>query len=296
MTRSVEEIRRLLVGPVNSIPTSFHPDGAIDWDGIANIIEVGIASGSQVSLLTYGDSQMEFLSDEETEQLTRFLVERVGDRTLTVAATRRWSTQRMVEFARFSQDSGADVLMVLPSEMASVAAKVEQYRAVAEVTPVMLVGWPCHGILDQLLDVANICCFKEDGSLEYAAQTLEAYGDHWSFLTGGGLWRNYAQWPWTDAFFCFFASFAPHVVREYARAARDRDAVTAIRIIRELERPLFALVDRAGGNFQSLWRVALELNGIAHRGLRHPMATATAEQVEVLRQPLEELGLITHPL
>ena len=81
------------------------------------------------------------------------------------------------------------------------------------------------------------------------------------------------------AFFCFFASFAPHVVREYARAARDRDAVTAIRIIRELERPLFALVDRAGGNFQSLWRVALELNGIARRGLRHPMATATAEQV-----------------
>ena len=43
-----DEIKTHLEGPVMSIPTSFLADGAIDYDGVANIIETGIAGGTQV--------------------------------------------------------------------------------------------------------------------------------------------------------------------------------------------------------------------------------------------------------
>ena len=85
-----EEIKTQLEGPVNSIPTTFLPDCQLDWEGISRMIEVGIAGGSNVSLLTYGDSQFDFLADDEVGQLTRFLIDRVDGRALTVAATRRW--------------------------------------------------------------------------------------------------------------------------------------------------------------------------------------------------------------
>ena len=123
--------------------------------------------------------------------------------------------------------------MALPSEHASPQGKVTQYKKVSEVLPMMLVGYPPYEILDELVDEPNICCFKEDGTLEYAAETMRRYSDRWKFMTGGGLWRNYTQWPWSPAFFCFFSSFAPHVAKRYWNAYQERDASAANEIIRE---------------------------------------------------------------
>lgn len=296
MTKRPDEIKDFLDGPVNSIPTPFLLDGEIDWQGVRNIIEVGIAGGSRVSLLTYGDSQFDHLSDEEVEELTRCLVDHVKGRALTVAATRRWPNHRAVEFAHFCKDLGVDVLMVLPSDHATPQGKVEHYRAVAEVMPVMLVGWPPHEILDAVVDVPNICCFKEDGAVDYAPDTMQKYGHAWKFMTGGGLWRNFTQWPWRPAFFCYFSSFAPHVAERYWRVYQDKDAVEAGKIIREIERPFAALATRVGGGFQALWRAALKLNRISSHHLRPPMISATDEEIESLREPIESLGLITNPM
>ena len=60
--KTPDEIKAQLAGPVNSIPTTFLPDGHLDWEGIGNTIDTGISGGSAVSLLTYGDSQYDFLS------------------------------------------------------------------------------------------------------------------------------------------------------------------------------------------------------------------------------------------
>ena len=65
--KSPDEIRTLLEGPVTSIPTSFLANGDIDWDGVANIIEVGLKGGSGVILLTVGDSQLLCLSKMKSQ-------------------------------------------------------------------------------------------------------------------------------------------------------------------------------------------------------------------------------------
>ena len=295
MGRSPDDIRAAIDGPINSMPTTFLADGGLDWQGIGRIVDVGIDGGSGVSLLTVGDSQLELLTDDEVEELTRFLVERVAGRALTVAAAKRGPTARTVEFARFCRDVGVDALMVLPSQFATPAGTVELYIEVAAVMPVMLVGMPDHALLDQIVDEPNICCFKEDGTLDYAVTTQAKYGHRWAFLTGGGLWRNYTQWPWCRAFFCFFSCFAPHVARAYADAARSADVESAGRIIREVEFPFRDLVELVGGNFHALWRAAIELNGVAARGLRPPMTSATDAQLEALQPRLEALGLLTNP-
>ncbi len=295
-TKSPDEIRNLLTGPVNSIPTPFLENGEIDFDGYRNIIEVGIASGSGVSLLTYGDSQFDFLSEDEVEQLTRCLVETAAGRSLTVAATRKSADRRAVEFAGFCKDLGVDVLMVLPPDQARPAGRIHHYRAVAEVMPVMLVGYPTFDILDALTDVPNICCFKEDGPLDYAPDAMQRYSQHWKFMTGGGLWRNFTQWPWSPAFFCYFSSFAPHIARRYWEAYQNRDPETVGDIVRDVEKPFAGLTSGFSGAFQALWRTALELNGVAARFLRPPAVSATKVEVDAARPEIERLGLITNPL
>ena len=294
--KNPEEIKTQLEGPVNSIPTTFLPDGQLDWQGIGHIIDIGIAGGSNVSLLTYGDSQFDFLSDEEVAQLTRFLIDRVDHRALTVAATRRWPDDKAVQFAEYCRDVGADLLMVLPSDQTQPIGKIVHYRKVAEIMPLMLVGCPAYEILDELLDVPNICCFKEDGSLEYAKAAIHRYGDHWKFMTGGGLWRNYTQWPFgVRAFFCYPSSFAPHVAARWWQALQEGDAKTAGSLIGQIEDPFWGIADDVAGGGQAVWRTALETNGIASRHLRAPALSATDEEVEKIGAVLEAIGLIKSP-
>ena len=295
-SKTIDEIKTQLEGPVNSIPTPFLPNGQIDWLGIGNIIDIGITGGSGVSLLTYGDSQFEFLSDDEVVQLTRFLVDRVDRRGLTVAATRRWPDDKAVQFAEYCRDLGVDVLMVLPSDHASPAGKIAQHRKIAEVMPQMLVGYPTCEILDELLDVPNICCFKEDGSLEYAKTTTHRYSDHWKFLTGGGLWRNYTQWPLgVRAFFSYPSSFAPQIAERWWHALQEGDVKMAGTIITQIEDPFWGLAADVVGGGQAVWRTALELNGIASRHLRGPALSATDEEVEKIGAVLERIGLVRSP-
>ena len=66
-----DEIKTKLEGPVMSIPTSFLADGAIDYDGVANVIETGIDGGTQVALLTVGDSQFAFMREQEVADITQ---------------------------------------------------------------------------------------------------------------------------------------------------------------------------------------------------------------------------------
>ena len=294
MGKSPQEVQRLLEGPVNSIPTTFLPDGELDWEGIARAIERGIAGGSRVSLLTNGDSQFEFLSDDEIARLTEFLVERVRGRALTVAATRPWWTGKALGFARFCRSVDVDALMVLPSRQAQdPRGLVAHYRALAEAMPVMLVGEPSYEVLDGLLDVPNICCFKEDGTEAYAIRTMQRYGGRWKFMTGGTLWRHHTQRPYgCRAFFCCYSSFAPHVAQRYMDALRTSDEAAASAVLTGVDIPFFGLDAEFAGGIQAVWRGALELNGIASRWLRPPMTTLSEQDMERLRQRLAALGLL----
>ena len=115
-------------------------------------------------------------------------------------------------------------------------------------------------------------------------------------MTGGGLWRNYAQWPWRqESFFCFFSCFAPHLAERYWQAVQNLDVAAAGEIIRDIEYPFKYLANTVSGGFQSLWRATLELNGVAARYLRLPLDSATDEEVERLKEPLDKLGLIVKP-
>ena len=71
--------------------------------------------------------------------------------------------------------------------------------------------------------------------------------------------------------------------------------VAAGEIIRGIEYPFNYLASRVSGGFQSLWRVTLELNGVAARYLRLPLDSASDEEVEKIKEPLDGLGLLVKP-
>src|SRR5215469_11542907 len=77
---SPEEVKARLRGPILSIPTPFTADFGVDYQGVRNMIHLGLAHGVQVYELTAGNSRYDVLSDDEIKQLTRVVVETVNGR------------------------------------------------------------------------------------------------------------------------------------------------------------------------------------------------------------------------
>lgn len=291
---SIQELRERLRGPVNSIYTTFTRDGELDWPGIRQMIENGIAGGSGITLLTFGDSQLDFLTDQEVADLTRVVVEQSAGRSLTVAATRRWSTRTTLDFARFCRELGVDLLMMLPSDHAfSAEGRIGWYKAAAEIIPVMLVGYPAWDVLDGVRDEPRICSFKEDGTLDYAINMMVRYRDRWSYITGGTYKRHLVQWPYgCPAFFSWASSYAPAIAQRYWSAVQANDHAAAVEIITEIEAPFFALIDRYPERYQDIQRGALALNRVSERYLRAPRRSLTDQELEELADALKPLGLL----
>ena len=290
----IQELRARVRGPVNSIYTTFTRSGDLDWEGIRTMIEAGIAGGSGVTLLTFGDSQLDFLSDQEVAELTRVVVEQSAGRSLTVAATKRWSQRQTLAFAEYCREIGIDILMMLPSDHAfSSEGKIAWYRAAAQIIPVMLVGFPTFDILDGVRDEPRICSFKEDGTLDYSLGMMIRYPGQWAYMTGGMYRRHLAQWPYgCEAFFSWASSFAPSVAQAYWSAVQANDLAAAARIVTDIEAPYFTLIERFPERFQDVQRGALELNGIARRYLREPRRSLTDAEMDELAAALRPIGLL----
>ena len=111
---SREEVREALTGPIASLKTPFTRDGEIDYPGLRRLIDGNLDSGSNSSLLTYGDSLFTLMTDDEIADVARAVAEHAGKRGLTVAADGGWWTGKTVEFARYCREVGVDVLMVKP--------------------------------------------------------------------------------------------------------------------------------------------------------------------------------------
>ena len=79
---SHEEVRESLTGPLASLRVPFNRDGAIDYDGLANLIDRIMNAGSKTVLLTYGDSLFSVLTDDEIAEVTKFVVDHTAGRAM----------------------------------------------------------------------------------------------------------------------------------------------------------------------------------------------------------------------
>ncbi len=294
--RPLDEIRARIKGPVSSFPTPFTRDGDIDARAVHRIVEASIAGGSDIILLTYGDSLFTILTDDDVARLTRLVVEATAGRALVVAADRMWWTGKALEFGAFCRDLGVDILMLRPPDWAgspTPESLAEHYAAVSRVVPVMPVGMPPFRTLEILAETdARIVAFKEDMSMDYAFRVVGLYGDRWPMIAGGGKARHLMLWAaGVKASFSIYVRMAPGVTRAYWKALEAGDLAEARRIADRYEAPLFNWPDFPGG-LDSLIHAALEIFGLSERWRRPPYVSAADADLEKLRGFFRGVGLI----
>lgn len=286
---SPEVFKQNLAGPILSLPTTFTKDLKVNLPAVQQMIGRARRYGIPVFELTAGNSKYSVLSYEEIKQVTRAMVEAAEKQGLTIAATGAWPTEKVIDYAKYSEAVGADALQILlPSDLKEEDALLKHFESVAKKTrlPIVLHGNYSESLLRRLVNIDSIVAMKEDGRLTYFIDRAIEFGDRLEIFSGGAENRFLVGYPYgSRAFFATYSGFAPDIPMKFWAAIRAGDLKRAVAINKQYDHPF---IKRFSHPF---WHATLEYFSVATRYMRKPFVTFTTEQMRDVQSFFDGQGL-----
>jgi len=280
--------------------TPFDSDGELDVvagrDLAAHLVEQGI--DALVLAGTTGESPT--TTDEEKVALLKAVREEVGTKARIIAGAGSNDTRHAAAMAKSAAEAGADgLLVVTPYYSKPSQAGVEaHFRAVAEATdlPVCLYDIPGRsgipidsGTIRKLAEVDTIQAVKDaKGDFLEASTLIQETGLAW--YSGD----DPLNLPWlavgATGMISVVGHAAPKALRELVTAYENGDLARA----REINANTLNVLARQQGALGGVTfaKAALRLQGIEVGDPRLPVAAATDEQVERLREEMTQAGVL----
>ena len=103
-----------LTGVVPVVPTIFHDDQTVDFDGTARVADYLVDAGVDALCLLANYSEQFSLTDAERDAIARTLLERVAGRLPVIVTTSHYSARVAAARSRAAQDMGAAMVMLMP--------------------------------------------------------------------------------------------------------------------------------------------------------------------------------------
>ena len=162
----------LIQGSMVALVTPMTPEGAVDWEAYARLLEWHIASGTDgiVTMGTTGESPT--LDIDEHNEVVSFTVKTVAGRVPVIAGTGGNSTAEAIELTRHAKNAGADVsLQVVPYyNKPTQEGLYQHFKTIAEAVdmPMWLYNVPGRTVADlkndtvlRLAQIPNIVGLKD---------------------------------------------------------------------------------------------------------------------------------------
>lgn len=100
-------------GVVPILVTPFHPDGSIDEESLASLIDYNIAAGVHGLGVALGSEVFKF-NEAERAQITRLTIKAVNGRVPVIINSGANGTDLAVFYSKAAEAAGADALMIIP--------------------------------------------------------------------------------------------------------------------------------------------------------------------------------------
>ncbi|AGI71421.1 dihydrodipicolinate ligase family protein [Octadecabacter arcticus 238] len=133
-------------------PTPFHPNGAVDYEGMERVLDCIIDQGSDGICILANFSEQFLITDEERRLLTERSLAHVARRVPTIVTISHYATQIAVGRANHAKAHGAEMVMMMPpyhgALMRGTAEQTyDQFARVGEVgLPIMVQDAPLSGV------------------------------------------------------------------------------------------------------------------------------------------------------
>ena len=287
-------------GSMVAIVTPMSPDGALDHDSLARLIEFHIENGTDaiVAVGTTGESAT--LDEDEHCALIREVVERVRGRVPVIAGTGANATSEAIRLTRCALEGGADAcLLVTPYyNKPTQEGLYLHYKAVAEAVPIpqILYNVPGRTACDllpetvaRLAAVSNIVGIKEaTGNIARAREILDRCGDKMDVYAGDDATAMELMLMGGKGVISVTATVAPRLMHEMSAAALRGDRTQADTINQRLM-PLHQELFIESNPIPVKW--ALHQMGLIPSGLRLPLTPLSPPCHERVRRALQQADI-----
>jgi len=183
-----------LTGILPVAPTPFHADQRVDEEGMRRVIDCMIDQGVDAICILANYSEQFLLSDEERALLTRISLEHAAGRVPVIVTVSHFSTGIAAQRAKFAQELGASMVMMMPPYHGSGLFPApqgiyEHFQTVSDAIniPIMVQDAPLSGVslpVDLLAKMAreleNVSYFKIECpfAADKLAALIEAAGEY----------------------------------------------------------------------------------------------------------------------
>lgn len=287
-------------GSMVAMVTPMSPDGALDHDSLARLIEFHIENGTDaiVAVGTTGESAT--LDEDEHCALIREVVERVRGRVPVIAGTGANATSEAIRLTRCALQGGADAcLLVTPYyNKPTQEGLYLHYKAVAEAVPIpqILYNVPGRTACDllpetvaRLAAVSNIVGIKEaTGNIARAREILDRCGDKIDVYAGDDATAMELMLMGGKGVISVTANVAPRLMHEMSAAALRGDRTQADMINQRLM-PLHQDLFIESNPIPVKW--ALHQMGLIPSGLRLPLTPLSPPCHERVRRALQQADI-----
>ncbi|OUS29298.1 4-hydroxy-tetrahydrodipicolinate synthase [Gammaproteobacteria bacterium 45_16_T64] len=292
----------MITGSIVALVTPMLSDGAIDWDRLANLLEMHVEQGTDaiVSVGTTGESAT--LDVSEHCDVIKFTVEQIKGRVPVIAGTGANCTREATELTQRAKSVGVDAcLLVAPYyNKPTQEGLYLHHKTIADAVaiPQMLYNVPGRTIVDLLPETVarlsghpNIVAIKEaTGDIARGKKILELCGDNIALFSGDDATCTELMLNGAKGNISVTANVAPKIMSEMCAAAiaGDRQKAEALNAkVVDLHDNLFC----EANPIPVKW--ALQEMGLIEGGIRLPLTPYSEKFHASLRAALKRAEIIS---
>lgn len=292
----------MIKGSIVAIVTPMYPDGGVDFDSLAALVDWHVAEGTDaiVAVGTTGESAT--LEVDEHIEVIRRVVKQVRQRVPVIAGTGANSTSEAIELTRLGKDAGADaVLLVTPYyNKPPQEGLFRHFKAIAEAVdiPQILYNVPGRTGCDmlpatvaRLAAIKNIVGIKEaKGELPRIQELLDAeLPEEFAIYSGDDATARETILMGAHGNISVTANVAPRIMHQMCEAALAGDKAKAQKLdarVTGLHKLLFV----EPNPIPVKW--ALNQMGKIPAGIRLPLVPLATGCQEAVRDALRDAGAL----
>lgn len=285
-----------------ALVTSFHEDGSVNYEKLAELVEEQIAGGTDAIIACGTTGEAATMSEEEHMDVIRFIIKVVNHRIPVIAGTGSNCTATAIDLSKQAEEAGAEgVLLVTPYyNKATQGGLIRHYEAVAGAIslPCILYNVPSRtGVTIQpetmaylYQHVENIVGVKDaTGNISMITKLMSLVDENFLLYSGDDDQIVPLLSVGGSGVISVLSNVAPHETHEICRKWFDGD----IKGAREAQFKAYPLIKALFAEVNPIpVKAALNLMGKNVGSLRLPLTEATDSTKALLKDEMTKYGIL----
>ncbi|WHH59023.1 4-hydroxy-tetrahydrodipicolinate synthase [Petroclostridium sp. X23] len=290
--------KTLFTGSGVAIVTPFTNDG-VDFEKLGELLEFQIAEKTDAIIICGTTGEASTMPDDEHKEAIKYTVDKVAGRIPVIAGTGSNDTQHCIDLSKYSEEIGADGLLIVTPYYNKTTQKglIAHFTAVANSVKIPIILYNVPGrtglnitpqTLKTLSQIENIIGIKEaSGNISQIAQMVALCGDDMDFYTGNDDMIVPMLSLGGKGVISVVANIAPKATHDIVEKYLSGDVQGS----RDLQLKMLDLINSLFVEVNPIpVKTAMNLLGYNVGKLRMPLTDMSEKNLEILKKALTDYG------